>query len=331
VLSRVADAVYWMSRYIERAENIARIVDVSLHLSLELPLDAGQWAALVATSGDEELYRSLHGAPERERVLEFLTFDPTYSSSVLASLRQARENARSVREVISSEMWEHINTAYLMVKDAARTRVAMETPHAFYTAVKEASHLFVGATDLTMTHNEAWHFARLGRLLERADKTSRMLDVRSFLLLPAAADAGAVIDESQWAALLRSASAFEMYRKSHGLIEPLKVVDFLLLERQFPRSVLFCLTKAGRSLQAITGGASLTTPATAAERCLGRLHAEFEYAVTKDIVDKGLHEHIDDFQTKLNTLGDAIRTTFFAPPINFAKALADAQAAQQQQ
>jgi uncharacterized alpha-E superfamily protein len=330
VLSRVADAVYWMSRYIERAENVARIVDVSLQLSLDMPLaDAGQWAALVATSGDDGLFRALHGEPERERVLEFLTFDKGYSSSVLSSLRQARENARSVREVISSEMWEQINKAYLMVHDAARTRVVMEAPHAFYAAVKQASHLFVGATDLTMTHNEAWHFARLGRLLERADKTSRMLDVRSYLLHPAA-DAGGVFDESQWAALLRSASAFEMYRKRHGLIEPLKVVDFLLLDRQFPRSVLYCLGKAGRSLHAITGTA-LTMPATPAERALGKLHAEFEYAVTKDIVDKGLHEHIDQFQSKLNALGDAIRTTFFSPPIDHARTVAEALAQAQQQ
>ncbi len=317
MLSRDADAVYWMSRYIERAENVARFVDVSLHLSLDTPeADAATWGALVATTGDHDLFRALHGEPDREKVLEFLTFDATYPSSVIASLRAARENARTVREVISSEMWLQINKAYLMVADAARGRASpgsvLEAPHAFYSAVKEASHLFIGTTDVTMTHGEAWHFARLGRLLERADKTSRILDVRSFLLLPTpeAAGGAGLFDETQWAALLKSASAFEMYRKRHGLIEPRKVVDFLLFEREFPRSVLYCLGRAERSLREITGA---PTPSTEPGRLLGRLHADFEYAVTRDVLARGLHEWIDEFQTKLNALGEAIRGAFFAP------------------
>ncbi|HEY2511381.1 MAG TPA: alpha-E domain-containing protein [Polyangiaceae bacterium] len=313
MLSRVAEAVYWMSRYIERAENVARFVDVSLHLSLDLPFaDAGQWAALVATAGDEEIFREKHGDADREKVLDFLTFDRDYPSSVIAALREARDNARAARDVISSEMWEQINKAYLMVSEAARTRV-LDSPHAFYSAVKQASHLFVGATDLTMTHNSSWHFARLGRLLERADKTSRILDVKSFLLAPATADGGHLFDETQWAALLRSASAFEMYRKRHGLIDPVHVTDFLMFEREFPRSILFCLTKAARSLKTICGTGD-SAQGTHAERALGRLHAQFEYAVTRDVLDQGVHEYIDDFQTKLNALGDFIATAFFAPP-----------------
>src|SRR5262249_23727385 len=153
-------------------------------------------------------------------------------------------------EIISSEMWQTLNTTYHMVSEAARART-MDSPHAFYSAVKESAAAFIGTTYVTMSHNEAWHFGRLGRLLERADKTSRILDVKSFLVAPT--DVPMAYDEAQSAALLKSASAFEMYRKRHGLIHAEKVVDFLLLERKFPRSVLYCLTKARRSLAAITG------------------------------------------------------------------------------
>jgi uncharacterized alpha-E superfamily protein len=328
VLSRVADAIYWMNRYVERAENVARFVDVSLHLSLDVSSDAGQWGALVATTGDDGAFRARFGEPDRDKVLEFLTFDRDNPSSIYSSLRAARDNARSVREIVSSEMWEQLNKAYLMVSDAARAK-DLGAPHAFFTAVKHAAALFVGLTYVTMTHNEAWHFGRLGRLLERADKTSRILDVKYFLLAAPPGDridskgenAGALparppiatLDETQWAALLKSASAFEMYRKRHGLIAPHKVVDFLMLERKFPRSILYCLTKAERSLHAITGTPLGASSDDGAERALGKLHAEFEFAVTQEILDRGLHEYLDGFQTRLNTVGEAIRTSFFAP------------------
>jgi uncharacterized alpha-E superfamily protein len=308
VLSRVADAIYWMNRYIERAENVARFVDVSLHLSLDdLGGSDSQWAALVATTGDDAYFRSRFGEPDRKKVMEFLTFDKEYPSSILSCFEQARENARSIRDVISSEMWEQINTAYHMVKGAAGSQA--DAPGDFFSAVKKAAHLFVGITYLTMTHNEAWHFGRVGRLIERGDKTSRILDVKYFILLPSINDVGGAYDEAQWTALLKSASAFEMYRKRHGDIRPANVVDFLMLERKFPRSILYCLIKAERSLRAITGtpeGTSL------AERSLGSLRAQFEYAVTKEIIEKGLHEYLDDFQVKLNRVGEAIFETFFA-------------------
>lgn len=304
MLSRVADAVFWMTRYMERAENVARIVDVSLHLALDRQSDDGHWAALVATTGDEEEFRARYGAPERDKVIEFLVFDASHPNSVYSCLQQARENARSVREIISSEMWQTVNTAYLTVRDAVGSKSAMDAPHALFSLVKQHSAAFIGVTYVTMTHNEAWHFGRLGRLLERADKTSRILDVRSFL----------AEDEAQGAALLRSASAFEMYRKRHGLIAHDKVVEFLLLDRQFPRSVLYCLTKARRSLSAITGASPGGGSGYEPERMLGRLHAEFEYAVCAEILARGLHEYLDELQAKLNAVGDVMARTFFAPP-----------------
>jgi uncharacterized alpha-E superfamily protein len=223
----------------------------------------------------------------------------------------ARENARSVREIISSEMWEQVNRAYLTVMEASRTRMALESSHDFFTQVKQSSHLFVGTTYLTMSHGEAWHFGRLGRLLERSDKTSRILDVKYFLLLPQPTDVGTTLDALHWGALLRSASAFEMFRKRHGAITPAKVVEFLLLDSKFPRSVRYCLAKAERSLHAITG-AALGTWTNGAERELGKLNAELSYADTTEILTRGLHEYIDDLQKRLNYVSQSVFETFFA-------------------
>jgi uncharacterized alpha-E superfamily protein len=311
MLSRVADAIYWMSRYVERAENVARFVDVNQHIALDFPEAGEQWSPLVATTGDSELFAKRYGEPSRDNVLQFLTFDRESPNSIISCLALARENARSVREIISSEMWEQVNNAYLMVMEAARSNEALEAPHDFFAAVKQASQLFVGTTYLTMSHNEAWHFARLGRLLERSDKTSRILDVKYFLLLPQPSDVGTTHDALHWGALLRSASAFEMYRKRHGMIAPGRVVEFLMLDRRFPRSVRYCLAKAERSLHAITG-AAMGTWSNAAERELGRLNAELSYADTKEILARGLHEYIDALQLRLNSVSQSVYATFFA-------------------
>jgi uncharacterized alpha-E superfamily protein len=310
MLSRVAEAIHWMSRYIERAENVARFVDVNLHLALDGTEPVEQWGPLVETTGDVKTFNERYGEQmTRDNVLRFLTFDP--DTSILSCFAKARENARGVREIISSEMWEHVNQAYLMVTEAARSGAALDEPHEFYTAVKQASHLFVGITYLTMTHNEAWHFGRLGRLIERADMTSRILDVKYYILLPEPAMVGSPVDELQWAALLKSASAFEMYRKRHGNITPEKVVDFLMLSRRFPRSVRYCTAKAERSLHAITGAASGTWT-TLAERELGKLNAELSYASTEEIVMRGVHETIDTLQMRLSAVTGAVFETFFA-------------------
>jgi len=312
VLSRVAEAVYWMNRYVERAENVARFVDVNLNLMLDMPDGADQqWAPLIATTGDDALFREKYGTPTRASVLHFLTFDPGYSSSILSCLRAARENARSVREIISSELWEQVNKAYLMVSSAATRPDVLETPHDFYSEIKLAAHLFVGVTYITMTHNEAWHFGRLGRLLERADKTSRIVDVKYFLLLPDPQDVGSPYDEIQWASLLKSASALEMYRKRFGRIEPVRVIEFLLLDHKFPRSMHYCVTKGERSLRAISGAAD-DAPGTSPERELGKLRTELAGADIREVVGGGLHEYLDTFQDKLNSVGQGIHDTFFA-------------------
>jgi uncharacterized alpha-E superfamily protein len=319
MLSRVADSLYWMSRYIERAENVARFIDVNLHMMLDLPVGATeQWAPLVITTGDDVPFAERYGGATRENVIQFLTFDRDNPNSITSCLRAARENARSVREIISSEMWEQVNTFYLMVNDGGAKERVEETPYEFFSEVKMASHLFEGLTTATMSHGEGWHLCRLGRLLERADKISRILDVKYFILLPAVSDIGTPFDDIQWAAVLRSTSAFEMYRKRHHHLTPDQIVDFLLLDREFPRSIHYCLVKADESLHAISRS-PVGTFCNPAEQHLGQLRAELAYARVQDVITAGLHEFLDAFQTKLNSVGDSIFETFFAlPPIGGA-------------
>ena len=312
MLSRVADSIYWMSRYIERAENVARFIDVNLHLMLDLPLgSAEQWQPLVQTTGDLKVFEERYGKATKENVVAFLTFDTDNPNSILFCLRAARENARTVREIISSEMWEQTNKFYLMVREAATDDRISDEPHALFTEIKMASHLFVGITDATMSHGEGWHFGRVGRLLERADKTSRILDVKYFILLPAVTDVGTPFDDIQWAAVLKSASAFEMYRKRFGRLTPEHVADFLILDREFPRAMHYCVVKTEESLHAISG-APLGTFQNLAEQRLGRLRSELDYAQIQEIINGGLHEFLDAFQAKLNHVGAAIFSTFFA-------------------
>lgn len=301
-----------MSRYLERAENVARFIGVNINLSLDMPGEFGeQWGPLVSITGDNESFTKRYGKPTRKNVMHFLTFDRENPNSILSCVRAARENARSVREIISSEMWEQANRFYLFVKEAANDKSFAENSHEFYSAVKMGSHLFDGITEATMSHGEAWHFLQVGELMERADKTSRILDVKYYILLPDKQVVGIAIDNIQWAALLKSASALEMYRKHSKQIDPFKVADFLLLNREFPRSVQSCLDRAALSLHAISGS-PLDAFSNKAEQKLGRLLAELNYAQIDEIISKGLHEFLDGLQTRLNQVDDAVYETFFA-------------------
>jgi uncharacterized alpha-E superfamily protein len=207
-------------------------------------------------------------------------------------------------------MWEQVNQFYLLVSGAASDPRAVTDPQDLLASVKMASQLFVGVTDATMTHGEGWHFCRLGRKLERADKTSRIIDVKYFLLLPTLSDVGTPADDVQWAAVLRSASAFEMYRKRFGRIAPQRIVEFLVLDREFPRAIHYCLTSTRQSLHAITG-----TPhgmfRNPAEQLLGVLCSELAYAQIDAIIGAGLHQYLDELQTKMNQVGLHIRNAFF--------------------
>ena len=311
MLSRVANAIYWMSRYIERAENVARFISVNLNLLLDMPSEKGKhWEPLVMITGDQAKFEADYPEYDQEAVIRFLTFDKAYSNSILTCLEAARENARSIREIISSEMWEHLNNFYLELAEAGSATFAMADPHRFFKIIQMRSHLFTGLLDSTMSHGEAWNFARIGMMIERADKTSRILDVKYFMLLPRADLVNTPIDNIQWAAVLRSASAFEMFRKRHHHITPRSVAQFLIFDDKFPRSIRHCVAKAQVCLHRVTGSPPGSAH-NAAERHLGRLKADLEYTDIDEVIDQGMHEYLDGLQTRLNRVDTAIGTTFF--------------------
>jgi uncharacterized alpha-E superfamily protein len=312
MLSRVADCVFWMSRYIERTENAARFVDVNLNLTLDLGGTlANQWDPLVHTTGDHEYFYKHYGTATQRNAVTMLTFDEENPNSIISCLKYARENARTIRDIIAAPVWEELNKFYYFVKEASRNGQAADHPFDFFNHVKRCGQLIIGIMDATMSRGEAWHFAQMGRLLERADKTSRILDVKYFILLPSVEDVGTPLDSIQWSALLKSTSALEMYRRKHGRITPDEVAEFLILDGDFPRALRFCLRGAEESLHAVTGTVS-NSFRNQAERRLGQMRSELDYAQIRDIIDQGLHEFIDNFQNKLNLVGEAIHATFFA-------------------
>ena len=309
LLSRVADSLYWIGRYIERADNVARFVGVNLQMMLDLPAEnTGQWQALVQTSGDNQVFHERYGAATQENVIRFLVFDRENPNSIAVCMNVARENARSVRDTISSEMWEQVNQIYLFLNYNPPSPSAM--PEFFY-RIRTECHLFQGLTDATMSHNEAWNFLRLGRKLERADKTSRILDVKYYMLLPSVSDVGTPYDDVQWSAVLKSVSGFEMYRKQYGLISPDRIVEFLLMDREFPRAIHYCINCADECLHAITG----VPPGSfscASEQRLGLLRSELHYTHSKTVLASGLHEFLDALQVKMNRIDTAVLDDFFA-------------------
>ncbi|MGB7218144.1 MAG: alpha-E domain-containing protein [Vicinamibacterales bacterium] len=309
LLSRVADSVYWMARYIERAENIARFIGVNLNLQIDLPLaPAHQWQPLIDTSGDTEAFRARYGNATQTRVIEYLAYDTDNPNSIASCLRLARENARSVRETVSSEMWAQVNSMYLQIQ-SQRSLPEPERMLDAFREIRMGCHLFQGVTDATMSHNEAWHFLRLGRTLERADKTSRILDVKYFMLLPSSNDVGTPYDDIHWTAVLKSVSGFEMYRKKFGRITPADVVDFLVMDTEFPRAVHYCVRSASSALHAITG-TPIGAFSCASEQLMGQLRAELDFTSVEHVIRGGLHEYLDRLQLKMNAIDASLRADF---------------------
>jgi uncharacterized alpha-E superfamily protein len=303
-----------MARYVERAENVARFIDVNTWLILDLPTGyQEQWSPLISTTGDEDLFAEhYHDSFTKRNVVQFLTFDTRNPNSILSTISAARENARIARQYITLEMWEQINRFYFTTLSGAQSAAAGREPtQDFFTEVITASHLFLGTLYATMSHNDGWHFCRLGRLLERADKTSRILDTKYYLLLPSVDAVGSPYDDILWAAVLRSTSAFEMYRKRYQQISPDRIVEFLVLDREFPRAIHRCVVSAEASLHTISG-TPLGTFGNPAEQHLGRLCAELNYMQVREIIKGGLHEFLDDIQVRLNLTAEAIHSVFFA-------------------
>jgi uncharacterized alpha-E superfamily protein len=318
MLSRVANHIYWLGRYLERAENYARFIDVNFNLMQDLPVDLKeQWQPLVAATGDLDLYLKKYEGYERGQVMFFLTFDLDNPNCMLSAVNRARENARIIRENLSKETWEKVNELYYMLQNGLEKKVwKKEDPRQFYESVKNQILLIYGLADATVARTEGWYFRQLGQLLERADKTSRILDVKYHILLPSPIEVGSPLDFLHWMALLKSVTGFNTYRRLYGNIDPSGVVEFLVLNKYFPRSIYYCLKEAERCLHNISGNAT-DGFRNSAEKAIGEMRSRLEYSEVDDIISVGLHEYLDSIQLKINHISDLIDSNYFRLKENF--------------
>jgi len=314
MLSRVAESLYWLGRYVERAENNSRILDVNLQLTLDMDHadhdERSAWQPILATLEDQTLFNKHYPTITGDGVCEFVTFAKENPHSIWSAVSRARENARTVREYISSEMWERINSLYLWLNSVAAQQLFSASAIDFYRHVVDYSHQFHGTTDATLTHGEGWNFLQFGKYLERADSVSRILDLKYHILLPSGEKVGGDIDTLQWIAVLKSCSAFEAYRKLHtGQVSPASVAEFLILHDSFPRSIRFCITRLVQALHALSG-CDLTHYTNEAERLAGRLGMDLNYVTINDIFQTGMHQYLDKIQLRLIEISGAMYKTY---------------------
>ncbi|MDF1827741.1 MAG: alpha-E domain-containing protein [Legionellaceae bacterium] len=314
MLSRVANSLYWMSRYLERANNIARFIDVNLLLILDMRVnhEQTQWEPLIQTTGQHAEFLKHYAAFNEENVVKFLTFDTHNPNSIIACVHSARENARTIREMISSDLWKCINEFYHFVNKNSKKR-KIHNLQAFYTEINAFNNLIVGIQQDSISHNEAWHFIRLGQMLERADKTARLLDVKYFLLSSHPDEINSLHDIIEWGAVLQSASAFEMYQKQFHRISYQNVTKFLILDPDFPRAIKYCMDAAAVSLQKIITIIDIDFDVDVpAHNEMKKIKNLLLTTNIEHILAHGLHEFIDLFQVNLNVLDRAIYQSFFA-------------------
>jgi uncharacterized alpha-E superfamily protein len=312
MLSRTADHLYWMSRYIERAESLARLVDAHYRMSL-LPHAPEKLAeslrATMKALHMEEAYKAHHETIEPRAVFEFVSLDRDYNGSIFNCLKAARENARAVRGSLTSELWETLNSTWL----DARSQVAQPSQYVdigqFVEWVKERSHLTRGVTIGTMMRDEAFYFTRIGTFLERADSTARILTAHQDDLV-IGADAGVVPDPYEWSMLLRALSAFEVYRRVYrDVITPSRVAELLILRDDMPRSLIRCCKEVYGNVKSVGNEQSAET-----ERRAGEMHAMLHFARMEDILSVGLPQFLEKFLAKLTDLGQRVASDFLVPP-----------------
>lgn len=311
MLSRVADSIYWMARYMERAENLARLMLANQNLMLDAGAsqqdESAFWQPILMTTGDEEGYFKLYSSLNGADVEEYVAVRVENSNSILNCIRTARENARMIRDQITDEVWRAVNDLHLsLIGDKAKQMLA-QTPAEFYETVMQGSGRFQGVARATMMRDETWHFFQIGNYLERADQTSRLIDACSNVALvqPPHPDAQPL----RWQALLHSCSAWHGYREHHREIEPQSVLEFLFLSETFARSVRFCVREVDIALSSlIAPPSSKSVPDPI--RLSGRIRADIAFGSIEEILEIGLHEFIDGLQARLGKLGSAIFETY---------------------
>lgn len=326
MLSRVAESMFWMSRYMERAENTARFLDVHFQLLLDLNkitlVDPAVsfWEPLVLMASDWEHFRNFSDRYDAESVTEFLVFNRENPNSIASCIAMARENARSIIESISSEMWEQVNSLYhgLQRKSPKSIRAEVQSiasgndPFSLFSEIKKGSHLFQGITDCTLSRNEGWDFVQAAKYLERADNTCRLVDVKFHSLRRQVGLSYGSVDVIQWMAVLKSCCALEAFRRTyHSKIEPDTILHFLMLDRDFPRSVYFSIASIEDALWQISGS-TRHKHLNLADQEVDRLVAELSGASVDDFYGKGLRDYMSQLKRQLAHLGGQIHQTYFA-------------------
>jgi uncharacterized alpha-E superfamily protein len=317
MLSRTADHLFWMSRYTERAENTARMLDVNYETTL-LPQSTAEaqagWRGLLSISELKPAYAARYGDNINPRdVMDFMVRDEKNPSSIISCLKNARENARAVRGTLTTEVWETANQTWLEIIRMLRSGDFVRDPSQFFEWVKFRSHLSRGVTAGTMLQDEAFHFLRLGTFLERADNTARLVDVKFHAVqsdfLGMASEEDQEYDFYHWSAILRSVSAFEVYRKVYrDVIKPERVAELLILRPDMPRSLLACLNELMGNLAMVT-----SDPLSETQRRAGKLRADLQYGRIDEILATGLHAFLTQFLDRVNELGAHISREFLVP------------------
>ena len=308
MLSRIADSLFWIGRYMERADNTARILYVNYHMLLEQPPNTYKlrWDPLIAVTGERTRFYQKHEDASAQTAFDFLGISEDNPNSIKQCIMNARENARAIRDRLSRELWEDINSLYHRVM---RVHDQGEDLTRFCDAVKRGGHRFHGVCDATLARDEGWHFVQAGCVLERAEMTARILDVHYHQLL----EGPPILNESRnhlWMAVLKSVAAFEFYKRQYGQIEPAKVSELLLLDARHPRSVRFNLSALQSSLYAISGSVP-GTYANEAERLTGKIHERLMYDSIEEIFAGGLHNFLTDLQESCRTIGEQITGAYF--------------------
>jgi uncharacterized alpha-E superfamily protein len=308
MISRVAEHCFWMSRYLERADNTARILDVNqtLLLDYDVPLEQ-QWRPVLIISGVYDM----PGPPEAEPVQRYMTWDLANVSSIASSLAAARENARIIREVISAELWERINFYHLWMHGPVAREIYDTNRSELYNQVRRINQLLHGIADDTMSHDEAWEFFQLGKFLERACQTARILDVKYHILLPKLEDVGTPVDNAHWVAILKSCSGHEPFHKKARPVSldiGAAVADFLIFDPLFPRSVCRCLLECQKALRGISGPDDRITEV---DKRLDHLAGWLGSSNVGEVIQGGLHEALTDVVNEIHEIGAAIHRTYF--------------------
>jgi len=311
MLGRSANDLFWMSRYIERAENIARLLEVGYRIAL-LPREGdgqdNEWCSTLRSAGSEKGYLSKYGAYDTRDVVNYMLFDPDNPSSVYSSLATGRRNARAQRTALTREMWESLNSAWLEFSSMDRTKIGSNELPRLFDWIKERSALFRGTLLNTILRNDTFYFSQLGTFLERADNTARILDVKYYVLLPHNEIVGGEIDSVQWAAILRSVSAHRSYRWVYkDSYKPWQIADYLILNRQMPRSLHSCYEEIELALDQLGGFYGNSNGCQSLARETRRLLIDGDMSA---IFQSGLHEFLAEFIARNNRLGSQISTTY---------------------